>query len=129
LNFATAGRTLVFGLPGNPVSALVGFELFVHTALKVMTGRKDARPRFVPVRIDQTITSGDRPEFQRSVVWVDETGVLRARNTGSQSSARLMSFVGANALVLISPRKEPYQIGEQVPAIIVGPIANAPDRR
>ena len=46
LNFATAGDTLIFGLPGNPVSALAGFELFIRPALGVLSGRGPIpRPR------------------------------------------------------------------------------------
>ena len=126
LNFATVGETLVFGLPGNPVSALVGFEIFVRTAARVMTGRKHPLPEMIPVTLEQDVTSGDRPEYQRAVVWADQAGVLRARNTGSQSSARLMSFIGANALILISPRNEPYRAGDRVEALLLGPIRPHP---
>jgi molybdenum cofactor synthesis domain-containing protein len=126
LTFATVGETLIFGLPGNPVSALVGFEIFVRTALRVMAGQTHPRPRMIPVTLDQSVPSGDRPEYQRAVVWADETGMLHARNTGSQSSARLMSFIGANALILISPRNEPYQAGERVEALMFGPVLPAP---
>lgn len=126
LNFATVGETLVFGLPGNPVSALVGFEIFARTALRVMSGFKHPCPVMIPVTLDHGIKSGDRSEYQRAVVWADDSGTLRARNTGSQSSARLMSFVGANALILIAPRSEPYQAGERVKAVMLGPIAPSP---
>lgn len=126
LNFATAGETLVFGLPGNPVSALVGFEIFIRSALRVMAGEREARPRTVPVTLSHAVDSTDRLEYQRGVVWADETGQLRARNTGSQSSARLMSFVGSNAFILIQPRETPYAAGERVPAIILGPISDRP---
>ncbi|MDI3338931.1 MAG: molybdopterin molybdotransferase MoeA [Sphaerobacter sp.] len=126
LNFATVGDTLVFGLPGNPVSALVGFEIFVTAALRVMAGRRDVQPRPVPVVLTHEIESGDRLEYQRGVVWADEAGVLHARNTGPQASARLLSLVGANAFLLIPPREQPYRAGERVMAIIRGPIGPAP---
>jgi molybdopterin molybdotransferase len=80
----------------------------------------------IPVTLDQRVTSGDRPEYPRALVWADDSGVLHARNTGSQSSARLMSFIGANALILISPRNEPYQAGERVEALMFGPVLPAP---
>lgn len=122
-NFATADRTLIFGLPGNPVSALVGFEIFVKAALKVMAGNPAALPQTVPVILDHDVDSTDRLEYQRGVVWVGADGRLRARNTGSQMSARLMSLVGANAFVLIEPREGAYRAGETVPAIILQPIS------
>jgi len=120
LNFATAGDTLVFGLPGNPVSALVSFALFIRPALAAMAGRAVADDR-VPVTLQHDIRSSDRIEFQRGVVRATPDGRLVAANTGSQSSSRLVSFVGANALLVIPPRNAPYQAGEQVEAILLGP--------
>ena len=128
LNFATAGdgKTLIFGLPGNPVSALVGFEIFVKSALRAMRGDLEPRPRSVTVTLDHAVDSTDRLEYQRGVVWADGAGTLHGRNTGSQSSARLMSLVGANAFILIMPREAPYQAGERVPAILLEPIGGEP---
>ncbi len=109
LNFATFGpddRGLFFGLPGNPVSALVGFEIFVRPALSVMAGRHDTeRPR-VPVVLVRDTPVGDRPEYQRAVVRVGHDGRLLAANTGVQASSRLASFVGANALIVVPPQTE-----------------------
>ena len=52
---ACAGRTLVFGLPGNPVSSLVGFELFVRPALLALQGLADPRPPFRPGRLARAV--------------------------------------------------------------------------
>src|SRR5439155_15059269 len=49
--FGVRGRTLVFGLPGNPVSSLVGFELFVRPALLALQGALDPGPTFLPGRL------------------------------------------------------------------------------
>ena len=46
VSFGVGGRTLLFGLPGNPVSALVGFELFVRPALRALEGERDPGPRW-----------------------------------------------------------------------------------
>lgn len=121
-HFATVGQTYVFGLPGNPVSAIVGFEILVTAALRAMTGQQPVLPRPVTAVLEHDIESGDRIEFQRGVVWSDGEGVLRARNTGSQSSARLMSLISANAFLLILPRDRPYRAGERVRAIVRGSI-------
>src|SRR5207237_6203552 len=51
LAFATRGETLVFGLPGNPVSSLVGFELFVRPALLALQGAAVPAPAFLPGRL------------------------------------------------------------------------------
>ncbi|HEU5424987.1 MAG TPA: molybdopterin molybdenumtransferase MoeA, partial [Nitrolancea sp.] len=110
------------GLPGNPVSALVGFQIFVRSALRALSRELEPRPRTVAVVLEHDVASGDRLEYQRGVVWADEAGVLHARNTGSQASARLMSLVGANAFILIAPREAPYRAGERVPALILQPL-------
>ncbi|MDQ4100084.1 MAG: molybdopterin molybdotransferase MoeA [Chloroflexota bacterium] len=121
LNFATVGKTLIFGLSGNPVSSLVSFELFIRPALRKMAGMSDLdRPR-VPVRLAHDVAPSDRIEFQRAIVGVAPEGHLVARATGSQSSSRLQSFLGANALVVIPPRDSPYPAGSQVQAIMLAP--------
>src|SRR5690606_14711445 len=51
VSFGVRGRTLVFGLPGNPVSTLVGFELFVRPALLALQGVREPRPAFRPARL------------------------------------------------------------------------------
>ena len=127
-HFVTAGSTLVFGLPGNPVSALVGFEIFVATALRAMTGQQPVEPELVTVVLEHDIEPGDRIEYQRAVVRCDADGVLRARNTGPQASARLLSAVGANAYVIVPPRAEPYRAGERLVAILRGPVRGMAER-
>ncbi len=127
-NFATVGGTLFFGLPGNPVSALVGFEIFVRSALRAMSGHPEPRPPRATAVLDQDVDSTDRLEYQRGVVWSDESGRLHARNTGSQASARLMSLVGANAFIMIQPREAPYRAGERVPVVILGTVSNQAPR-
>jgi molybdenum cofactor synthesis domain-containing protein len=120
LNFATVGETLLFGLPGNPVSALVSFELFVRPALAVMAGRSpDITPR-VTVTLAHDTPPTDRIEYQRARVSVDADGRLIARTTGGQASSRLASYLGANALLVIPPRETTYHAGEQVEALLLG---------
>ncbi|HLI51843.1 MAG TPA: gephyrin-like molybdotransferase Glp, partial [Thermomicrobiaceae bacterium] len=95
LHFATAGPVAIFGLPGNPVSSIVGFEIFVAAAIRAMAGRADARPMLVPVTLEHDILPGDRIELQRGIVRAAADGRLTARNTGSQASARIASLIGA----------------------------------
>ncbi len=129
LNFATSGpddRTLFFGLPGNPVSALACFELFVRPALLTMLGRVAIdRPR-VPVRLAAGARPGDRPEYQRAVVRVTSEGHLVGETTGVQASSRLASWVGANALLMIPPGETPLEAGAVVQGLLLGaPLASA----
>lgn len=123
LNFMTSDETLVFGLPGNPVSALVGFEVFIKTSIRLMTGQPHPEPRLATVKLAESVQSSDRIEYMRAVVSTDDQGTIRARTTGPQQSARLMSLVGANAFILIAPRDSNYEPGEVVEAIITGQIA------
>lgn len=128
LHFATAGRAAIFGLPGNPVSSIVGFEIFVAAAIRAMAGRSDARPMLVPVTLEHDIKPGDRIELQRGVVRSGGDGELMARNTGSQASARIASLVGANAFLVVAPREEPYRAGERVDAILRGPVIGSTEQ-
>ena len=121
-NFATSGETLIFSLPGNPVSALVGFEVFLRPALKQMLGAAEIdRPR-VQVRVSHVVRPSDRIEFQRAVVRVGEDGRLVGATTGSQASSRLASLVGANALLLIPPGNEELPAGSRLDALLTGPL-------
>lgn len=121
LNFATAGSTLIFGLPGNPVSALVGFELFIRSALRKMTG-SGAGPQTVRVTLGAPADPADRVEYQRAMISVDRDGKLIATPNGPQGSSRLASFLGANGLIVIPPRETIYQTGETVDAILIGSL-------
>ncbi len=121
LNFATAGPTLIFGLPGNPVSALVGFEVFVKSAMRKMSGAGEG-PETVRVTLGADTEPTDRVEYQRAILTVDTNGKLVATANGPQGSSRLASFLGANALIVIPPREAIYQAGEMVDAILIGPV-------
>ncbi len=121
LNFATRGRTLIFGLPGNPVSSLVTFELFLRPAIGIMGGAtRPDRPR-VTVALTQPTKPSNRIEYQRGRVEVTNDGLLQASSTGAQQSSRLASFIGANALLVIPPRERPYEAGESVEALLLAP--------
>jgi molybdenum cofactor synthesis domain-containing protein len=118
--FATLPDSRVaFGLPGFPVSSLVTFEVFVRPALRRMQGfRQVHRPR-LQVRLDYDARApGDRTEYQR-VTLKRVGGELVASSTGSQSSSRLMSLVGAHAFVLIPPGGDGIAKGTIVDALIL----------
>lgn len=124
-NFATVGEKLIFSLPGNPVSAIVGFEVFLRPALRTMMGALAVdRPR-ISVRVAHGLWPADRIEMQRAVVWVDGSGELVAQTTGSQASARLSSLVGANALLIVPPGTHPIPAGSRVEALILGALSVA----
>lgn len=113
-----------FALPGNPVSALVGFENFVRPALLKMMGHTQLeRPRRRVVLEHDIRHSPDRVEFQRAVVTFDAaSGTYRARNTGGQGSARLLSLHGANALLILPDGQTEFPAGSTVTAILLAEI-------
>ena len=86
LAFGCRGRTLVFGLPGNPVSALVGALLFVRPALLALTGHPDPAPPFRPGVLAAPISRRpERDDFVRArVTWGDD-GALVAPIVGQES--------------------------------------------
>lgn len=120
--FATVGETLVFGLPGNPVSGLVGFELFVRPALLRMQGHTVVdRPR-ARVRLTHMVTPIDRIDYLRVTLHRADDGTLEAASTGPQQSSRLASLIGAHAFVIVPPRPEPYRAGELLDALLLEPV-------
>jgi len=119
LTFATVDNKPVFALPGFPVSSLVSFEIFVRPALRRMGGQRLILRPHVPVTLAEPI-QGDawRPEFHRARL-TRESGTYMARTTGMQSSARLLSMVGANGLLVLPKQAQPFSAGETVTAILL----------
>jgi molybdopterin molybdotransferase len=89
-----------FGLPGNPVSAFVGFEVFVRPAIRKLNGLgSGSRPK-VRVRLAEEIESDGRESYLRAIVRQEESGLV-AKLTGHQGSGNLLSLIQANALLII----------------------------
>lgn len=100
LTFGNYKAVPFIGLPGNPVSAFVGYEVFVLPAIRKLSGVKDlARTRF-RVRLEDPIESDGRESYLRAIV-SNADGDLRGRLTGHQGSGNLLSLVQANALLII----------------------------
>ena len=118
--FATLSeRRLAFGLPGFPVSSLVTFEVFVRPALRKMQGFAQLQRPSLPVRLGfHAKAVGDRTEYHR-VTLRREGAELVATSTGSQSSSRLMSLAGAQALVRVPPGDQGISAGSIVDALIL----------
>ena len=120
LTFATlADHRVAFGLPGFPVSSLVTFEVFVRPALRKMQGFAQLHRPTLAVRLAYDAKpTADRTEYQR-VTLRREGRELVAETTGSQSSSRLMSLAGANALVRIPAGDQGFKAGTVVEALIL----------
>lgn len=102
VSFGVRGETLVFGLPGNPVSALLGCELFVKPALRALQGLAEPLPRFEPGRLGAPLRRNDaRDEFVRARSRLDQDGVVLEPLTG-QESHMIARAAAADALVHVS---------------------------
>jgi molybdopterin molybdotransferase len=100
--FGTLGDTLVFGAPGNPVAAMVSFELYVRPALLAMQGRRDLwRPYVVAEAAEPVKPSKDRVEARRCRVERDRDGGWRFSTTGPQGSGILRSMALADGLLFV----------------------------
>lgn len=107
------------GLSGNPVSAMVTFELYVRPAILKMCGHTDLFPVPLTVTLDDPITvSGDLTHFLRVIIMPDGT-TFHARLTGTQSSGALTSMARANALLIVPEGRQQYEPGEQLRAIVL----------
>jgi molybdopterin molybdotransferase len=103
ITFGSLGDRPVFGLPGNPVSAMVTFELFVRPALLKMSGRRRlTRPRLRVRALEAVPNPGSRRGYLRVHLVADGQG-LGARLTGDQGSAILRSMVLADGLAVVDP--------------------------
>jgi molybdopterin molybdotransferase len=99
---AAADDTLVFGLPGNPVSAVVTFSLFVAPALAALQCAPVPRPPHPRAALALAVARNPlRDQAVRVTVRADAGGALQARTTGAQGSHILSSLLHADALALI----------------------------
>ena len=117
--FGTRGDARFFGLPGNPVSAMVCFELFVRPALMAMMGREDKRRPRIGVYFDEDVENRfGRMHAMRVNLTGTEKG-WRAESVGAQGSGLVSSLTKADALALIGPESKGVRAGELVEAIVL----------
>jgi molybdopterin molybdotransferase len=119
LAFGVRGGTLVFGLPGNPVSAMVSFELFVRPALlRLMGHRKTTRPLYQAIIEEDVVNVDGRTYVVRVRAW-REDGTWHMSSTGAQGSGILRSMVGANGLAFVPGGARGVRAGEQVEFLLL----------
>ncbi len=105
VSFGVRDQTLVFGLPGNPVSSLVGCELFVRPALRALQGAADPGLRFAAGRLTVPVArNAGRDDLLRARSTVTDDGVA-LEPVGGQESHMIVRAAEADALVLV-PRGE-----------------------
>jgi len=119
LSFGVKNGKLVFGLPGNPVSVMVSFELFVRPALlRLMGHQKTTRPLHRAVIVEDVANSDGRVYVVRVRAW-REGSVWHASSTGAQGSGILRSMVGANGLAFVPGGPRGVKAGEEVDFLLL----------
>ena len=125
LGFGLLGSTPWIGLPGNPVSAMVTFELFVRPVLRRMLGHTRLFRRPIPAVLEERVSIGARlTHFLRAIVTTRDDGVVTARLTGPQGSGILTSMSRANALLVVPEDRPTVEAGATLHAIPLGDDAS-----
>jgi len=120
IGFGLLGGTPWLGLPGNPVSTLVTFELFARPAIRKMMGHARLFRRPVPVVLEEAVTvNAELTHFLRATITHSGSGAT-ARLTGPQSSGILTSMSLANALLVVPAGRKRVDAGETLHAIPLG---------
>ncbi|MCK9230488.1 MAG: molybdopterin molybdotransferase MoeA [Syntrophales bacterium] len=112
--YATMGEIPFFGLPGNPVSAMMSFEQYVRPSLLKMTGHRTIFRRTIKAVLEDTfVKRGDLTYFVRGIVtWRD--GKFTVVTTGDQGSGILKSMVLANGIIVLPRNMTTARRGEEV---------------
>ena len=113
--------TPVLGLPGNPVSSLVSYELLARPVLRRLAGHAEAlRPETVGRAAEDFARHSDgKTHFIRVVVAPGSDGVLEARSAGGQGSHQLSAMAGANALAILPDGKGGIRAGEPLSLLVL----------
>ncbi len=118
--FGTRGGTLVFGLPGNPVSAQVTFALLVAQAIAALRGEAEPGPALVPALLEGgAVREGGRLTFRPAALRRDGKGRLRARLLPWNGSGDFVNFALAQALVRREPRAPAARDGDPCEVLLL----------
>jgi len=117
--FGVKGKTLVFSLPGNPVSTMVTFELFVRPALRKMQGKSPALQPFARAILAEPVRKRpERVQFLRVQVRSEE-GRLMASSSGDQNTGILRTMVRANGIVMLPFERDRFEAGDEVDVLLL----------
>lgn len=109
------GKSVLFGLPGNPVAVMVTFLAFVRPALLQLMGCTAAAPPLLRARSAEAMRKKPgRTEYQRGLVSTTADGGLEVRTTGNQGSGVLSSMVQANGLIVLHHDQGNVAVGDEV---------------
>ncbi|KAF9385709.1 hypothetical protein CPB97_004568 [Podila verticillata] len=116
---------LMFGLPGNPVSATVTFHLFVLPALRKLAGYEKYMWPSIQAEITHDIRLDERPEYQRAIVSVTNEGIQAQSTDRNQMSSRMVTMLGANSLLVLPGRtaeRTSLVGGDKVECLLIGKL-------
>jgi molybdopterin molybdotransferase len=123
LAFGMIGTCPIVGLPGNPVSALVTFELFVRPLLRAMLGLAgDGRLHLPAVLADRVPKDHERRAYLRVVVRREADGLV-AQSAGGQASSQLRPLAASNALLIVPEGESAGEVGGTYDAILLGTLS------
>jgi molybdopterin molybdotransferase len=119
LLFGTKDQTLVFGLPGNPVSVFVCFELFVRPTLRVLAGHTEPGPRTLMLPLAQALAeTNDRPTYHPAKLEMGERG-YSVRPLPWRGAPDLRGLQPADALLVLPPGEIRWDCGQLVQVVLV----------
>jgi molybdopterin molybdotransferase len=122
------GRRLPhLGLPGNPVSSMVAFELFGRPAVFKLMGRRGWQRPTLRVTVEDRVENSDGRRFMARAIVRHQEGRYVASLTGPQGSGILTSMALANALVVCPEDLQALEPGDEAEAIMLGPVVTASD--
>jgi len=116
---ARRGNQLIIGLPGNPVSSLVAFQIFVHPVIRRMQGFGAATPQPVRAKLVEGISQKPGRLFFKPGKLVHEGGPLSVRPLETRGSADLVGAARADALIQVPADCERLEKGEIVDALLL----------
>jgi molybdopterin molybdotransferase len=114
LVFGTIGTKPVFGLPGNPTSAMISFEQFVRPSLLKMMGHRTLFRKVIEARLAKDVASEPGRLHLVRCRLIEEDGRIWALSTGTQSSGVLRSLVLAEGLMIVPPTRQFFEKGTQI---------------
>jgi molybdopterin molybdotransferase len=115
VTFGRWGGSWFFGLPGNPVAAMVAFYQFARPALRRLQGESDTTARRLTARTEGILRKRrGRTEVQRGILLPDDTGELWVRSSGAQGSAVLSSMSRGNCFIILEEQRNEVAAGETV---------------
>jgi len=120
LVFGRRGDKLVFGLPGNPVSAQVTFDIFVRAALLRLQGARQVSRPTVEVELMEAVKNRSGRKAHLPARVRSEGGRLLASPVSSRGSADLVAHAKANALLVLEATRTRAEAGERAPALLLG---------